>query len=237
MTVNKTQGKRQIEMCEERLQVSRNVKAKALAQTPSQKGESQRPPGKQTRFPPSQVVGKIQQKPVTPLDLARPSAEPRMLSQSTVHPWQEREISHVETRWKGRKHKYVITQRSCTHHELQSHICPKLQAALTCLYTVEEQYYATPEQWAITPSSIEKLAISQTSFRRPPVRMPSHAVPEPSKPSSAAKHTYLGGHAVFESKIVSPRLRILVTPNQQGALEQSMSVYLCASLRIWLSEF
>lgn len=70
------------------------------------------------------------------------------------------------------------------------------------------------------------------------MRMPSHAVPEPSRPSSAAKHTYLSGHAVFDSKTVSPRLRILVTPNQQGAPEQSMSVYMCASLRIcWLSGF
>lgn len=79
-----------------------------------------------------------------------------MLCQSTV---QEREISHVETGWKGRKHEYVITQHSCTHTtSCKATFVPDCKQ-YKHLDTVEEQQ----EQWAITHSSVEKLAISQTS--------------------------------------------------------------------------
>ena len=158
---------------------------------------------------------------LTPLDLAVPSAEPWMLSQSTVHPWQEREISHVATRWEGRKHEYVITQHSCTHSTSCKATfvpsCKQYKHACIQLRSNKSSGPSLAAAWKSLPSA------KQASFRRPTVRTPSHAVPEPSKPRSAAKHTYHGGHAVFESKkIVSLRLRILVTPNQQGAQEQNI---------------
>lgn len=90
-------------MCEELPQISKNEKAKALAQTRHKRGNpSDYQANMKIPIITSDGMGKVQQKPeLTPLDLAMPSVATDGLPVHGAPLAGVGNESHVETQWKG----------------------------------------------------------------------------------------------------------------------------------------